>query len=240
MKGAKPPASTSGGGLQSGRDVLEAATPRVSQRRDALAVGDAPVGASAQQEFYDLHIGRPTITQDYRLEKRGPAEFVDMIDIDPDSQKEADDLGMAMMRGRDQGRAAVAVGIVELRAMPQDELQDLVATLGPGVEERRILHAVLGVNVCACLDQQAGDLQIVGARRQKQRGPAARVASLGRRRSRQQFTDTRSVSLGNGLYKLGAHRILPFFLRRGGGDAKIQHAQRNQKCRSQRGRSEGT
>ena len=64
------------------------------------------------------------------------------------------------MGRRDERRAAIAVGVVQAGlAGREDQFQDFVAAFRPGVEERRVLDVVLGVDVGAGLDQRSRDLR---------------------------------------------------------------------------------
>src|SRR5205085_1384995 len=60
----------------------------------------------------------------------------------------------------------------------QRQLEDFEPAFGGGVEERRVLDKILGVDVSALLDQQAGDFDLVALRRRQQRRAAALVARI--------------------------------------------------------------
>ena len=52
------------------------------ERRHAFGVGEVDVGPGGQQQLDDLLVPGPAVAEDDRLEERGPAELVDVIDID--------------------------------------------------------------------------------------------------------------------------------------------------------------
>ena len=104
-----------------------------------------------------------------------------MVDIDLRLQQFAHRLHVAVVRGRDQRGAAVAVGAFQVGACRQRQAQDLQPALGAGIEEGRVLKVVLGIDVGAALDQQPRRLDPVGMGGSQQRGAAPRIARIHRR-----------------------------------------------------------
>ena len=87
-----------------------AALAGMCKRRGALAVGEVHPGAVRDQQASDFEVALAAVAQDRDLQECGPAEPVDVVDIDRGFQQLAYRLDMAVMAGRDQGRAAVAIG----------------------------------------------------------------------------------------------------------------------------------
>jgi hypothetical protein len=56
------------------RDLAVAALARMLQRRDAVAVGDRHVRSRVDQRSHDLLVRGPAVTEDDRLEQRGPPQ----------------------------------------------------------------------------------------------------------------------------------------------------------------------
>src|SRR5690606_1548208 len=65
--------------FEDAHDFGKAAPPRMSEWRDAIAVGDVGVGAAAEQQAHDLDMARPAIAEDHGLEQRRPAKPVDVV-----------------------------------------------------------------------------------------------------------------------------------------------------------------
>jgi hypothetical protein len=99
------------------------------KRRQALPVGEVHVGTTRDQHARDLDIARAAVAQYRDLEQGRPAEAVDMVDVDRRLQELAYRLDMAMMAGRDQGRAAIAIGAAQIGASRKRQLQDLAAAV---------------------------------------------------------------------------------------------------------------
>ena len=84
-------------------------TAGVLQRGHAVAVGDRRVGAGVQQDPDDLLVGRRPVAEDHRLQQRGPAQVVDMVDVDVGLHDPADVVDVATLAGRDHRHPAEAV-----------------------------------------------------------------------------------------------------------------------------------
>ena len=52
------------------------------ERGDAVAVGDRAIGARVEEQPHDLDMVRPAVAEDHGLQERGPAEPVDVVDVD--------------------------------------------------------------------------------------------------------------------------------------------------------------
>ena len=48
-----------------------------------VAIGDRRVGAGLKQKPHDLGMHRPAVAEDHSLQQRGPAEPIDVVDVDP-------------------------------------------------------------------------------------------------------------------------------------------------------------
>ena len=101
--------SARAGVLQDRDDLAEAAPLRVRQRRDPLAIGQVDIRARFDQEPHDLGMARAAVAQDDRLQQRGPAQAIDVVDLDVGLQQLLDDLDMAAVGRADQAGAVVAV-----------------------------------------------------------------------------------------------------------------------------------
>jgi hypothetical protein len=73
-----------------------------------------------------------TVAQDDGLEQRRPAQAVDVVDVDRRLQQLAHRLHVAVVRRRDQRRAAVAVGALQVGTGGQRQAQDLASRPGAG------------------------------------------------------------------------------------------------------------
>src|SRR6185503_3686717 len=81
-------------------DRIVAAVAGVLERRHAVLVGDVGVGAGGEQHAHDLDVARAAVAQDYRLQQAGPAEIVDVIDVDLGAlQQQAHGVDMAALAG---------------------------------------------------------------------------------------------------------------------------------------------
>src|SRR5262249_45482545 len=89
-----------------------AALARVLQRRQAVAVGDVGVRPRGQQHPHDLEVARTTVAEDHGLQQGGPAQVIDVIDIDLGAvEQQAHRIDMPAFAGWDQRIAAVAVAL---------------------------------------------------------------------------------------------------------------------------------
>ena len=113
------------------------------------------------------------IAEDDRLQQAGPAEIVDVIDLDAGRDQGADRLDMAALAGRNQGGAAIAVGALQVGAMFKRQLEDREVPARAGIEIGAVVDGVLGIDVGAGLDQGAGgvDAVLMGGDQQGGLGP---------------------------------------------------------------------
>src|SRR3954466_10977175 len=81
---------------------------RMLERGDAVLVRDRPVGACGQQDPDDLLMSLAAIAEDDGLEQSGPAEVVDVVDVDARRHDATDVVDVTALRGRDHGHAAEA------------------------------------------------------------------------------------------------------------------------------------
>ena len=173
----------------------KAAPPRVRSGVTPLAVRDVDVRAGLDQQPHDLGMHRPAVAEDHGFEQRGPAELVDVILVDRGAEQDAHRLRVAVMRGRDQRRAAVAVGAFQVGAGRQRHFQDLDAAFGARIEIGAVLDIVLGVHVGAGRDQRARDRDVIAVGRGEQRRAAAAVARRDARALADQPLDGREIAL---------------------------------------------
>jgi hypothetical protein len=95
---------------------------------------------------------------------------------------------MTMVRGGNERGAAVAVDVLEVGAGGECHLEDFGAALGAGIEERRVLDEILGVDVGALLDEEARDLDAVALGGSQKGRAAALVARVDARAFAKQAT----------------------------------------------------
>lgn len=77
-----------------------------------------------------------------------------MIDRYPGSNQHPDGLDMRVFTRGNQSRTAVTVHAVDIRAMAERQCQNLVQSLGSGIQEGRILHGILRVHVSSGKNQR--------------------------------------------------------------------------------------
>ena len=121
---------------------------------------------------------RTAVAEDDRLHERGQPQMIHVILVDCGREQELHRLDVAAVAGGDQGGAAEAIDASEVRLRPQHQLEDLGTALGAGDEKRRVLDEVLGVDVGALVDEQAGDVDMIALRRRQERRAAAAVADI--------------------------------------------------------------
>ncbi len=86
-------------GPDQGGDGVEAARLGMGQRGHAIAVGKARIGPGFQQHGDNLLVGRAAVGQDDRLQQRGPAKPVDMVEFGASLDQDARDLDEAALAG---------------------------------------------------------------------------------------------------------------------------------------------
>jgi hypothetical protein len=116
----------------------------MGQRGDAVAVGEVDVGPGVDQEADRPGVIGAAAAEDDGFQEGGPAEAVDVVDLDRGGQEAADDLGVATFGGPDQAGAVVAVLGVDVGPGGQGQVQQLQVVLAGGDEERALLGVVLG------------------------------------------------------------------------------------------------
>lgn len=82
----------------------------MSERARAFAVGDVDVGTVGDEKLHDFLMFGTAVAEDDRLQQCGPAEIVDVIDIDLGFEQLTHDFDMAIMAGGNQCVAAVLIG----------------------------------------------------------------------------------------------------------------------------------
>jgi hypothetical protein len=111
--------SACAGASQDPRDRPEAALLGVRERPRSLAVGEVDVGARVHDQPHRLGVRRPALAQHDRLEQRGPAQAVDVVDFDRCREQPAHDVGEAALGGADQAGAVVGVQRAGVGAVAQ-------------------------------------------------------------------------------------------------------------------------
>ena len=155
--------------------------PSVGEGRGAVPVGEVHVGAGVDQQTDGVGVGPATVAEDDRLEQRGPAEAVDVVEVDLGPQQTANDADMASLGRADEPGAVEAVLVIDVGARIERELEQagIVADLARRDQVGALLGVVFGVDVGAVRDERAGgaDLVAIGGGEEL---PIERVATLGR------------------------------------------------------------
>ncbi len=125
---------------------------------DSLAVGEVDVGASVDEQADDLGVTPVAAAEDDRLEERGPAEPVDVVDFDLSREQALDNRDVPPIGCSDQARPVVAVLRVDVGSVGERELEQprVVADLARGYQVGALLGLILRVDIDAGLDQLAG------------------------------------------------------------------------------------
>ena len=144
----------------------------------AVEVGQVDIGTSFYEQVDDLLVTLAAIAKNDGFEESGPAEAVDVIDVDARFYEGTDGFDVAALGGGDEGGAAVAVDALEVGAVGQGEFQDFEVTAGTGIELGAVLDAVLGVDVGRSGDERLGGFDVVGMCRDQKGGFAFFVARL--------------------------------------------------------------
>src|SRR5689334_13674899 len=92
--------------LYSFRDRIEPALACKLQRRFAVAVGNVYC-SRVDQKSDDLLVDRPAVAKDDGFDQCGPTEIVDVIDVDIGLEQNANGLGIAVMRRRNDRNSAI-------------------------------------------------------------------------------------------------------------------------------------
>jgi hypothetical protein len=184
---------------------------RMVKRRAPIPVGKA-LRTGIDQQADDLLMDRAAIAKDHGFQQRGPAKIVDMIDVDRRVEQYPNRARMTVMRGRDQSRAAVAIGIAEPGlAGGKDQLEDGVPPFRAGVEKGRVPNLILRVDVGARFDQLPGQIDGIGVCRQEQRGTALPVAGFQIGPAIDGSPELGNIVVTNGFVQ---HRLSPCLLSR--------------------------
>ena len=102
----------------------EATAPRMLNWCNAIAIRQIHVGAGLDEQFNDLLMAFPAIAEDDRLEKCGPSEIVDVIDIHARLYESAHGLDVSTFRCRNQRSSPVAICARQIGAMRQRHLEN--------------------------------------------------------------------------------------------------------------------
>jgi hypothetical protein len=149
--------------LRGGQRLQGAAQSRVAplgshlQRRHALS-GRLPreFGSCRSQQAHRVDVLRGVLTQPDRLVDRLVPDPVHVVALDAGSQKSSDDVGVAPLGRPDQCRAVPAVLVVHTRAVAEGQVEEVGVPLARRDEVRRLLRAVLGVDVGTSGDEPPG------------------------------------------------------------------------------------
>ena len=87
--------------LEDRRDLVVPLTPRVRERRHALAVGKVHLGPCLDEQAHDLGVPPATAAEDDRLQERRPAEAVDVVNLDLRLEQPLHDAEVAAVGGTD-------------------------------------------------------------------------------------------------------------------------------------------
>ena len=113
----EPPALGAGaGGTQDAGDLFMSAALGMPERRRPVPVGQVDIRPGVDEGADRAGVRVPALAKDDRLEQRGPAEPVDVIDLDVGLEQPGDDAGMTAFCGTDEAGAVVAVLGVDIRA----------------------------------------------------------------------------------------------------------------------------
>ena len=137
--------------------------PSVGEGRGAVPVGEVHVGAGVDQQTDGVRVGAAAVAEDDRLEQRGPAEAVDVVEVDLGPQQTANDADMASLGRADEPGAVEAVLGIDVGARVERELEQagIVADLARRDQVGALLGVVFGVDVGAVRDERAGGADVV-------------------------------------------------------------------------------
>ena len=109
---------------------------------------------------------------------RGPAEVVDVVEVDAGLDDPADVVDVPALAGRDRREPAEPVADGQVGVGRQQRLEHGHAAGHAGDQPRGVVAVVERVRVGPQRDQHLGDVDVVVGRGQQQRGPVVIVASL--------------------------------------------------------------
>ena len=148
------------------------------ERRHALAVGQARVGAGLDEQADDLLVRRTAVAEDDGLQQRRPAEIVDVIDVHVGLQQRAYDVHVTTVGGGDQRCSAETVRPAQVRTCAQHLSQHVDVAGLAGREQRVRARVVLEIDVGARGHEHAHRLRRAGVRGRGDRGAAGLVAAV--------------------------------------------------------------
>ena len=88
----------------------------VCQWRDPPLVRSVYIGTMFNREFHDFGVARAAIAGNRHFRQRGPAEIINVIDVDHRGEQQAHSFNMTVMTRRYQCDAAVAISSFEISA----------------------------------------------------------------------------------------------------------------------------
>ncbi len=172
---------------------------RVHEWGDSLTVGEIHISAMGDQQADDLDISRTAVSEDHRLEQGGPAEALDVIDVDSGAQQYPDRIDMAIVACRDQGGAAVTIGPLEIGTGGKGQAHDLSVASRAGEQKRVVADVVLRIDVGPSRDEQPRCLDMSALRGGKHRIATTCVAGIHRGAGIEQALQGNEVAARRGV-----------------------------------------
>ena len=121
----------------------------VLHRRLAVAGNPTEVRAAGDQRAHGVDVALAAVAVDDGLVQRGPAEPVDVVDVDPGPQQPADDVGMTALGRPDQAGSVVGIETGDVRAVREGQFEEIEIALAGGDQVGALHGGVLGVDVRA-------------------------------------------------------------------------------------------
>ena len=132
------------------------------ERGDLVTLGrQSQVGAGGDQDPHGVDVARRSIAQNDRLVQCGPAQVIDVVDLDVGLDQPAGDVGVAAVGRPDQPGAIEGVLGVHVRAVLQCQVQQLQVALAGGDEVGALHGAVFGIDIGALGDEGSGAAKVV-------------------------------------------------------------------------------
>lgn len=89
----------------------------MGEREHLVSVGQVGVRAAVEEQPHGLDVAGSALAEENRFQQGGPAEPVDLVDLDAGAQEPGDDARVAALGGADEAGAVVAVLRGELQAL---------------------------------------------------------------------------------------------------------------------------
>ena len=103
------------------------------KRCHTFTISDIDIRSGGDKQLDDSLMTGTTVTQDNRLQKGGPAEPVDVIDIDPGLDQRIDGLDVAALASGNKRRADIAVDTLQIGTMSKYKPKDFEMAAGTRV-----------------------------------------------------------------------------------------------------------